>query len=241
MTRALYPSDKIAGLVLCAACSTFAVNMNTKKHPIAALFDLDGVIIDTETQYSAFWGAIGKKYLPELPRFSEAIKGSTLVDIFSNYFPDVERRQSVQKELAAFEACMDYPYLPGAVELVKALRSAGIPCAIVTSSDEAKMKCLYTAHPELPALFDAIFTAESVRRSKPAPDCYLHAAAHFGLEPSACFIFEDSISGLQAAQAAGGRVIALTTTNPYDRVLPYAHRVVQDLSELSVAELQAIA
>lgn len=53
----------------------------------AALFDLDGVVLDTETQYSVFWGMIGKEYHPELPDFALRIKGQTLVQIYDKYFP----------------------------------------------------------------------------------------------------------------------------------------------------------
>ena len=54
----------------------------------AALFDLDGVVLDTETQYSVFWGMIGKKYHPEMPDFAQRIKGQTLVQIYDKYFSD---------------------------------------------------------------------------------------------------------------------------------------------------------
>lgn len=54
----------------------------------AALFDLDGVVLDTETQYSVFWGMIGKEYHPELPDFALRIKGQTLVQIYDKYFSD---------------------------------------------------------------------------------------------------------------------------------------------------------
>lgn len=54
---------------------------------IAALFDLDGVIVDTEPQYTKFWEKIGNEHLPEQPDFSRAIKGNTLVQIYERYFP----------------------------------------------------------------------------------------------------------------------------------------------------------
>lgn len=53
----------------------------------AALFDLDGVVFDTESQYSVFWGMIGKEYHPEIPDFAQIIKGQTLVQIYDKYFP----------------------------------------------------------------------------------------------------------------------------------------------------------
>ncbi len=63
--------------------------MNSTKS-IAALFDFDGVVMDTETQYSIFWNEQGRKYHPELPEFGRLIKGQTLTQIYANYFAGME-------------------------------------------------------------------------------------------------------------------------------------------------------
>lgn len=90
----------------------------------AALFDLDGVVLDTETQYSVFWGMIGKEYHPELPDFALRIKGQTLVQIYDKYFSDdavfahvadyqgVEAEQTrITRRLDEFELHMKYDYI----------------------------------------------------------------------------------------------------------------------------------
>ena len=92
----------------------------------AALFDLDGVVLDTETQYSVFWGMIGKEYHPELPDFALRIKGQTLVQIYDKYFSDdavfahvadyqgVEAEQArITRRLDEFELHMKYDYIVG--------------------------------------------------------------------------------------------------------------------------------
>ena len=203
----------------------------------AVLFDLDGVIINTEGQYTEFWTEIGNTYLPDNPDFPSQIKGHTLTQIISAYFNDEDTVQQVVEKLNAFELHMSYPYIKGATHFVSELRKAGFPTAIVTSSNQAKMECLYKLHPELPQLFDRIFTAENARRSKPAPDCYIEAAKALGLEAHDCYVFEDSISGLTAGRDSGATVIGLTTTNTAERIAPFCQYVINDLSEITVAQM----
>lgn len=204
----------------------------------AALFDLDGVVIDTEGQYSQFWKGVGEQDFPDNPDFAASIKGHTLTQILAEYYPnDTAAQQRVIGVLNDFEQNMDFPYIAGVVEFIQSLRMAGIPTAVVTSSNNDKMQCLYRLHPELPALFDHIFTAENARRSKPAPDCYIDAARHFGLDAKACYVFEDSISGLHAGLDSGATVVGLTTTNPIDVVRPLSHYVMDDFQGFSVEKM----
>lgn len=205
----------------------------------AALFDLDGVIIDTESQYSEFWGAIGCEYRPDVPDFAERIKGTTLESIYSNWFAHLQDElPAITRRLNDFERQMQYPYINGVCGFIGALREAGIKTAIVTASNEEKMRGVHRAHPELANLFDRILTSEDYAAGKPAPDCYLEGARGFGLQPEECVVFEDSINGLRAGRASGARVVALTTTNPHEAVAPLAHVVVADFNELTLDILQ---
>lgn len=203
----------------------------------AVLFDLDGVIINTEEQYTEFWTVIGRTYLPENPDFPSQIKGHTLTQILSAYFADEAIARQVVEQLNDFETRMSYPYIEGAIDFVSELRKAGIPMAIVTSSNKAKMECMYQQHPEFSQLFDRIFTAENARRSKPAPDCYLDAAQALGLTAKDCFVFEDSISGLTAGRDSGATVIGLTTTIPAARIASLCQCVINDFTEITVAQM----
>lgn len=186
------------------------------------LFDLDGVIIDTESQYQEFWGSIGREFMPHMPDFATRIKGSTLVAIHENYFRDPAVRAEVDRRLDEFETTMNYRIFPEGLAIVKAARSKGIPCAIVTSSNQMKMELLRRQQPQLTSLFDHVFTAEDAGRSKPFPDCYLNAMHHFGATPEDCVVFEDSVNGLKAARESGAFVVGLTTTHPAQTVSQYA-------------------
>lgn len=179
----------------------------------AALFDLDGVVLDTERQYDIIWGRIGKKYHPEIPDFARQIKGQTLTSILNAHFPNQEDRRDVEKMLDAFEAEeMKYDFVDGAHAYILALRAAGVQTAVVTSSNNKKMADVRKSVADFDSLFDVIVTAEFTARSKPAPDCFLKGAELLGREPEECVVFEDSRNGMKAGRAAGMLTIGVATT-----------------------------
>lgn len=197
----------------------------------AALFDLDGVVFDTETQYSVFWGMIGREYHPEMPDFAQRIKGQTLTQIYDGYFGHVREEQAaITARLDDFERNMQYAYIPGIQAFLADLKAHGVKCAVVTSSNKAKMLNVYAQHPEFTAYFDRILTSEDFAESKPHPDCYLKGAAAFGATPAECVGFEDSFNGLKAVRAAGEYTVGLSTTNPADAITPLADTVIPDFT-----------
>lgn len=199
----------------------------------AALFDLDGVLIDSETLYTGFWEKVGKSHHLPSPTFAYDIKGTTLNDILTTYFPEPEIRADVDRMLHEFENEIVYPVFPGALEFVDSLRQAGMKTVIVTSSDDKKMEFLFRQHPGFKEHFDAIVTAADVTRSKPDPEPYLIGARNVGCDASECVVFEDSFQGLEAGRRAGSHVIALATTNPAASLEGKADRIVYSLAELA--------
>ena len=197
----------------------------------AVLFDLDGVIVDTEGQYSLFWKQIGEEYMPGMLDFALAIKGRTLTQIYDTYFPDAADRAAITERLNAFERQMDFPYIAGAREFLEALQAQGVPTAIVTSSNCDKMACLYARHPEIKNLVTSVLTAEDARRSKPAPDCYLAASERLGADISNCIVFEDSPSGLAAGRASGAFVIGVSTSLAAAEIEPLCDAYIEDFKE----------
>lgn len=203
------------------------------KNIKAALFDLDGVVLDTESQYSEFYGSIGREFHPEVPDFAWRIKGMTLSQIYDAWFSgQPELQAEITRRLYAFEANMKYEYIKGFEAFMQALKEKGIKTAIVTSSNDEKMQSVYQARPELKTLFDRILTSKDYAASKPAPDCYLRAAELFGVEPTECVVFEDSINGLKSGRASGAFVVGLTTTNPREKVEPLSDLTVADFTEI---------
>ncbi len=199
----------------------------------AALFDLDGVLIDSETLYTSFWERVGKQHRLPSPTFAYDIKGTTLNDILTTYFPEPEVRRDVDRLLHEFENEIVYPVFPGALEFVDALRAKGMKTVIVTSSDAKKMDFLFAQHPDFPSHFDAIVTACDVTRSKPDPEPYLVGAAKVGIAPEECIVFEDSFQGLEAGRAAGCKVIGLSTTNLAESIRDKADLITPSLEALT--------
>ncbi len=200
----------------------------------AALFDLDGVVFDTEPQYSVFWGAQCREFHPEHPGLENEIKGQTLTQIYDAWFsgPLEPKQALITERLNAYEAQMKYIYLDGLEDYLRLLRQQGVKTAVVTSSNLPKMQAVYASHPEFHELFDAILTSEDFERSKPDPDCYLKAAGRFGVEPQDCVVFEDSFNGLKSGRAAGMYVVGLATTNAAEAIAPLCDEVIKNYTQL---------
>lgn len=201
----------------------------------AALFDLDGVVFNTEPQYTRFWGVQCKMYHPDKPGLELRIKGQTLVQIFERHFGGelVKERAEIARHLVEFEQTMTFDYIAGFEKYIGILRVSGVKTALVTSSNNDKMSVVYRKRPELKSMFDAILTAEDFERSKPDPDCYLKAARRLGADAKDCVVFEDSFNGLKSGRAAGMRVTGLATTNPADAISPFCDMVISDYNGLA--------
>jgi HAD superfamily hydrolase (TIGR01509 family) len=199
-----------------------------------ALFDLDGVVFDTEPQYTVFWGSQCRLYHPERPGLEHEIKGSTLDQIYDKWWNGelVKERPVVTQRLNEFEAQMDYSYIAGLQAFIDDLHSHGVKTAVVTSSNLPKMESVYKARPDFKSLFDEILTSEDFAESKPSPDCYLRGAARFSAEPSECVVFEDSFNGLKSGRSANMFVVGLTTTNKEEDI--------KLLSDVQMADYQNI-
>lgn len=213
--------------------------MDTTK-TIAALFDFDGVIMDTETQYSVFWNEQGRKYLNE-EDFGRSIKGQTLTQIYDKYFSGMtEVQQEITNGLNVYEKEMSYDYIPGVEAFLADLRKQGARIAVVTSSNEEKMQNVYNAHPEFKGMVDRILTGEMFAHSKPAPDCFLLGMEIFGISPENTYVFEDSFHGLQAGMTSGATVIGLATTNSREAIAGKAHYIMDDFTGMTYEKLLTI-
>ena len=203
-----------------------------------ALFDLDGVLIDTEGVYTRFWDGIGREFNAGIPDFAYAIKGTTLTEILEK-FPE-EDREEITRRIHDFEDTMVYVIFPGVIDFLTELRERGIPRAVVTSSDNVKMECLYAQHPHFKELFDVVITGSMVTNSKPHPEGYLRAAEAIGCKPEDCFVFEDSMQGLEAGRRSGATVIGLATTNPREAIKDKADEVIDGFTGFTVDKMLSV-
>ncbi len=207
----------------------------------AALFDLDGVILDTEPQYTFFWNEQGRKYLNRVNLGLE-IKGMSLHFILQNYFgDDPKTRKQIKNDLDNFERSMNLEFIPGIQDFLLKLKSRKIKTAVVTSSSERKMENVYKKIPGFKNLFDKIFTAEDYPKSKPAPDCYIAGAAYFKTLPEETLVFEDSVNGLISGRDSGMILVGLATTNPPETVRKYTSIVIKNFVDLSLEKIDGLS
>jgi HAD superfamily hydrolase (TIGR01509 family) len=211
----------------------------------AVVFDMDGVLVDTEHLWDEvreeLTGEWGGRYTPEA---QQAMMGMSSRE-WSRYLheivglreqPEVINREVVRRMLARYE--VDLPVIPGAVDAVRRLASAGYRLAVASSSNRELIDTVLRRL-ELTALFEVTVSSEEVARGKPAPDVYLEAARRLGVDPARCAAVEDSASGIRSAHAAGMRVIAYPNRHypPADEVLALADHVLTGLAALTPALL----
>ena len=209
--------------------------MSYKK---AALFDLDGVVFDTEPQYTAFWSTVFARYYPNEPQLATCIKGQTLTWIYERYFADKPDLQNeITAELNVFERDMKFEYVLGFEDFIAQLHQLNVNTAVVTSSNKEKMQQVYDQHPNFKALFDHVFTAEDFAKSKPDPYCYLLGTSYFGVKPTECVAFEDSINGFKSVMSAGMPLVGLATSNSVEVINQYAKVIIPNYLQASFADL----
>jgi HAD superfamily hydrolase (TIGR01509 family) len=196
----------------------------------AVVFDLDGLMFDTEALYhkvaSALLAARGKEFTPEMMR---TMLGRRAADVTSVLREMAGLEESVEEILAEtrsrFYALMDTEVrpTPGLEMLLERLRTLGLPLAVATSSRRTYAERLLGAHGLLDR-FQFLLTSEDVTRGKPDPEIYLSAAERFGVAPFAMAVLEDSPPGIAAARAAGAFAIAV----------PHEHSPASGLSEANL-------
>lgn len=211
----------------------------------AALFDWDGVIIDSSKHHEESWERLAEELTKPLPQghFKKGFgrKNEFIIPEILHWSTDVEeiRRHSLRKEELYREVVADWGLdpLPGVRVWLERLQAAGVPCAIGSSTHRANIE-LSLDLIGLREFFRTIITAEDVKQGKPHPDVFLKAAAGLGYAPEHCVVFEDAHVGIDAARAGGMKVVGVATTHPASE-LGAADIAVQRLDELQPAQLAA--
>jgi HAD superfamily hydrolase (TIGR01509 family) len=179
----------------------------------AALFDNDGLTLDTEPAWTraetALFARYGETFTMEHKReLLGTAPSDSAIKLERMLGRPGEQLSAELYELVLVEVDRGIEPMPGALALLAALRRAGVPLGMVSNSRRGFVE-LGLAAASLREVFDVIVTAEEVARPKPAPDAYLAAAAALDAEPSACVVLEDSPTGVAAARAAGALTIGV--------------------------------
>ena len=188
----------------------------------AAIFDFDGVIVDSIAIHEGGWKQIaqedGRTFSRELFERGIGLKNEPFISEVLKWSSDpaeiasiIARKEKHYQELIEQGAVH---LIPGTVDLIRRLVQAHVPCAIGTSSTQKNLDCLFSRYRELKAFFRTCVTKEDLKRGKPDPEVFLIAAQRLGTPPSSCVVFEDAPLGIEAAKKGGMKAVALTTTFP---------------------------
>lgn len=213
----------------------------------AVVFDLDGVLIDSEqlwdevrrevvVEEGGHWrgDATGAMQGMSSPEWSAYMREALAVDLPPERIADL----AVGKLLARYDDGL--PLLPGAAEAVERIGRRW-PLALASSANPAVIDRVLDGA-GLRGCFAAVVSSEEVSRGKPAPDVYFEAARRLGKPPGRCVAVEDSANGIRSAVAAGLSVVALPNSRypPPPTVLARARLVIGDLADLSVEALEQL-
>jgi beta-phosphoglucomutase family hydrolase len=209
----------------------------------AAIFDWDGVIVDSSRAHELSWeqlaelenralppnhfkrsfGMRNEQIFPEILRWTtDPAEIKRLAHLKEELFRDIIRKNGITPIL-------------GVAEFLDQLRATSVPCAIGSSTPRENIDCVMEMI-GLRSHFGVIVAGEDVTRGKPNPEVFLLAASRLGVSPNRCVVFEDAHVGIEAAHAARMKVVGVATTHLASS-LADADRVVQRLNELRLDEI----
>jgi len=211
-----------------------------------ALFDWDGVIIDSSAQHEKSWEQLAAEIGKPLPA-DHFVRGFGMKN--QAIIPDILGWTDDPAEVDAWSLRKEHLYrevireegirpLPGVMDLLQLLDERDVPCAVASSTHRENVETVFDAI-GVRRFFRAVVTAEDVSRGKPDPEVFVRSAGKIGCRPEDCVVFEDALVGIEAGLAAGARVIAVATTNPLDR-LGSAHLAVRSLADLGWDDLAGL-
>ena len=184
--------------------------------PDGVLLDMDGALFDTETIRAGLVGALVRAHGGVwLPDDDEAVLGWSVPALCAEVarrgvpLPSDEVAERLDAGLGAFLR-RGLPWRPGAQTLLVALRRAGVPCALVTTTHASVVDGIVAQLPE--GTFAIVVTGDGPSRPKPAPDAYVFAAERLGIDPERCAAVEDSPIGVRAALGSGAVTYAVDPT-----------------------------
>jgi beta-phosphoglucomutase len=207
-------------------------------HSFAVIFDMDGVLVDTNPYHKISLKQFCTRHGYELNEedLNNKIYGRTNNEWIRNLFGSLPKERILElgeEKEALFRSIYKDVIEPlaGLEELLKRLTQASIPIAIGTSAPRSNVDFVLEST-RLKKYFNIILDQSHVEHGKPDPEIYLKVADRLGFEPKHCIVFEDSLSGVEAAQRAGAKVVGVTTTHSREE-LAHTDFVISDFKDLT--------
>jgi beta-phosphoglucomutase len=213
------------------------------RRPIAVIFDVDGVLVRSMERnweaYRTVFQPLGIEISEDEVFANEGRRSRDLIEGLAKArgldLSDAELDAMSRRHQGAFASFGRMPLYPGVKPMLRTLRRRGLRLAMVTSNWRVNVANQFG---RLERLFDVIVTAEDVTRTKPDPEPYLQALSKLGIAANQAVVVENAPLGIQAAKAAGLRVIAVASTNPpeklgaADAILPAVSQVVDAIQAI---------
>ncbi len=210
----------------------------------AAIFDLDGVIVNTVPLHFKAWQKMFKEYGRDFTfeDYKEKVDGIPRLDgarAILNEASEDELKKASEKKQGYFLEYLERAKIPvynSTVDLIKNFKEKGLKVAIISSSKNCLSVLKKIA---LVDLFDVIITGNDITKGKPDPQVFLMAAKKVSVDPVECVVFEDAVLGVEAAKRAGMRCIGIDRYGKPDR-LNKADLVVSDLAEVDMEKIKVL-
>ena len=213
----------------------------------AVLFDMDGLLVDTEPTWTVaereLADQLGGVWNDEIKAAIVGTRVETAVPLMLTAFGHVPTPELVGSTTATLLARMVELYagplepLPGALELLDAVRAAGVPVALVSSSYRALVEAVVQ---RLDLTFDLVIAGDEVTHAKPHPEPYATACRRLGVDPAGAVVLEDSPAGIASGEAAGCPVVAVPNVAAVRPAAGPRRLVLGSLAELDLAGLRAL-
>jgi beta-phosphoglucomutase len=213
----------------------------------AVIFDMDGTLIDNTPYHFKSWQAFFKNHqLGEISEhtYRSQMSGTPIFDTLRRIFgadTDADTLRKLRDEKEQFYRELYAPYMApiaGLEAFLAELKNAGIKMAMASSATVADIDFILNGLP-IRNYFEVIIDGSQVVNGKPNPDIFLKAAAALDTSPHRCVVFEDSVAGIAAANAAGTKVVGITTGNKAAALQP-ANLIIDDYTGLTVQTLSAL-
>jgi beta-phosphoglucomutase family hydrolase len=212
----------------------------------AVIFDMDGVIVDSNPYHKEAWIKFTEKYEVELKEeeIPEKIYGKTndaaLREVFDKEFSTEENEKLGEEKEAIYRElhAEDLEPIPGLRQFLQMLKQHQIPTAVATNAPVSNIDFIME-RTGLRSFFDVVINSSMVAKGKPDPEIYLKSAEKLGMPPERCIVMEDSVPGVEAGVRAGMKVVGITTTHTKEE-LNQTSLAIDGYAELTYEKLAAL-
>lgn len=213
---------------------------------IAVIFDMDGVLTDTEPCHVAAEKTLFKEFDINLTTsYLQSFMGTSFKHVLNSIIKKYQLDTNLEYLVPKYEKYIASFYrenaliIPGAIELLNKIHQENIPLALASSSSHELISIVLDKF-HLKEYFQSVVSGSDVKYTKPEPDIFLKTAAELHVDPQKCLVIEDSANGVKAAKSAGMVCVGFKSPNSGNQDLASADIIIEQLSELTVDKIKTL-